>query len=233
MNKEFAMKYVKYLAVFFCIILALGYFFGKNDNEKIVKLLYMQGDWPITETEFNERYQAQVGQFDGAQINWLRIDKEKNKSIRKDTYKREIKLPQAQYPCDWISIITNEQNSHLYTFVISYASESNEKLKNLELNSYKAAIGAINPNMSKAEIDKYVSDLTEGKLEGELIGSAGVDSDTWKVYVKDNYKYSFIEEKSSNVKFHAISYSICYVDERNFTSEMKELYNAHIKTMKK
>ena len=224
------MKYVKYLAVFFCIIIAIGYFSGKDDTEKIVKLLYMHGDWPITLTDFNENYQAKAEQFNGAQINWLRIDKEKQKNIRKNTlFERKLKLPQAQYPRDWISITINEQNSHLDRFVITYARESREDLKNKELNSYKAAIGAINPNMSKAEIDKLVNDLTEGKLEGELIGGLGSDSAAWKVYVKDKYEYCFVEEISSDVKYHAVSYSIYYVDESNFTPQMEELYKEHIK----
>ncbi len=224
------MKYVKYLAVLFFIIIAIGFFTGKDDTEKIVKLLYMHGDWPITVAEFTEKYKAKAEQFDGAQINWLRIDKEKQKNMWKDTlFQRKLQLPQAQYPCDYISVITNEQNNQLNRFVISYARESREDLINIELNSYKAAIGAINPNMSKSEIDKFVNDLTEGKLKGELIGGLGSDSDAWKVYVKDKYEYCFAEEKNSNYKYRAVSYSIYYVDESNFTPQMEELYKEHIK----
>lgn len=226
------MKFVKYLAVFFCILIAIGFFAGKDDTEKIVKLLYMHGDWPITLTDFNENYQAKAKQFNGAQINWLRIDKEIQKNMGKSLSGRKIRLPQSQHEWEWISVITNEENSHLNAFVISCSQESREDLRNIELDSYKAAIGVINPNMSNSEIDKFVNDLTEGKLEGELIGSIGADS-KYRVYVKDKYEYCFVEETGSNLKYHAISYSIYYVDESNFTPQMEELYNEHIKTLKK
>lgn len=192
-------KKLKYFTVFMFAVLVIGLClktigWGSDDYEQVQEIRKMETTWPMYENEFNERYQLKAKEFGGLSVDWPRIDAEQ-KSHAYHIRKR-AKLPTPQNYNDlweWVSITLSRDTNQMERFAASYSEHTIEARKNTLRNSYKAAVGAITPSMTADEIDKFMNDLAEGTLSGELIDKTTASDCVYKIYVKDNYAYQFAE----------------------------------------